>query len=124
MEELTIKNIEETPLSQGKTLTELKEEMENDKESLEAARKKEIIGYGVAGLTFLAGTVAAFLTQNVDVGLWSFYSGAGVGILSSFYGKYDVGLKAWKSNKSYDKYYEALKEEMVNGEEEVKGRNR
>lgn len=124
--ELTIEKIEDTPLSEKKTLTELKKEMEQDEDNLKKARKKEIIGYAIAGATFLAGTVAAYLTQNTDIGLWSLYSGAGISIGSSFFGKYVVGGIALKAYNSYDKYYEAVKETVTEEKDEKseKGRNR
>ncbi len=124
--ELAINNIEDTPLSEGETLTQLEEKMKQDKNNLNKARRKEIIGYAIAGATFLAGTVAAYLTQNTDIGLWSLYSGAGISILSSFFGKYVVGGIAWESQNSYDKYYDAIKgtieEDITKTKEE--GRNR
>ena len=100
--------------------------MEQDENNLNKARRKEIIGYAIAGATFLAGTVAAYLTQNTDIGLWSLYSGAGISIGSSFFGKYVVGGIALNANNSYKKYYEAVKETVTEEKDEKseKGRNR
>ena len=125
IDELSIKEIEDTPLSEGKTLTELKQEVEERKEIYETSKKLQIIGYATAGVVMLAGAVGASLTQNADIGLYSLL-GAGISsFLSAGFGKYTVSDNAWEYEKSYEAYYEAIKKAGMSGEiEETKERSR
>lgn len=124
-EEYQITKVEETPLSQGRTITELKEKMEKDKKNYEDGRSSELIGYAIAGATALAGLVASYITKSDYITLLSVHIPGIIALGSAGYGKYVVGEYAWKYEKSYNEYYEAIKEQVINeNQDQTKGRSK
>lgn len=110
MEELTIKKIEETPLSQGKTLTELKQQLDKDSNSYLSSKYGTIVGFGLAGALFLGSMVASVLT-NGDVMPVLF--GMGLSFGPAMFGTSNwKWLATDKSNyeDSFKRYYDAIKE--------------
>lgn len=120
MEEMTVKKVEETPLSEGKTLTELKEELDHNTVKYKMNRRRMYFGLSVAGVGALATLVTAILTQEEPL----IYSGMSISLISASFGNSKLRkTEKYRSNyeESYKLYHEALKTNNDNGKQKTIG---
>lgn len=117
MKDLYVKSIEETSLSQGKTLTELKKQLESNKDSYEFSRNSTVLSFGITGAITLASIVGGMITQNYNIATLSWFLLAPTSALFGTSSLKWLATDKFNYEKSYKEYYKAVKQ---NGNIEVK----
>jgi uncharacterized membrane protein YeaQ/YmgE (transglycosylase-associated protein family) len=108
--DLAVTNVEETPLSQGQTVTDLQNQI-SDKAMYRSLKTQEIIGYSLSGAFILGGIIASVVTNNPIPTIGGITLASFPGIIGASAGKW-VGYYRTFDNKSNQQVSE---EETVGG---------